>query len=168
MQLRVMQMTIPVVFGYQFLAGLQPHIDWRRLMIRIWRKEKAIDVAALPAAYSYRMVTPTTGVLEAEIRMLSPSLIEWQCGADTVVRDRSAEVGIVDSEHTEEVGPTPDVQNAVARSQEVKWKSRRKLRNSPRKEVEKLMKEVYHTRCVHPVCCGARGGRITEVESGVC
>ena len=51
------------------------------------------------------------------------------------------------SEETEELDPTPEAQKAVTRSPELKWKSRRKLRNSPIKETEKLIKEVDHTRC---------------------
>ena len=33
---------------------------------------------------------------------------------------------------------------------DVKWKTRQRLRNSPRKEVEKLIKDVDHTICGPP------------------
>jgi len=100
LQLIVFQVSIHVLLGYPFFAGLQPHIDWKRRLNRIWRKVKVFEVTA----DSYRMVTPTTDVLEAEIMMISPALMK-ECGADTAVRDRRAEVGLMRSKDTKEVDP---------------------------------------------------------------
>jgi len=122
-------------------------------LIRIWRKGKVFEVTALPAADSHRMLTPTTGVLEAEFRMIIPALMEGQGGADTGVRDGNAMVGVRKSEETKE-DPTPEIQKAVARSQEVKWKSKRKLKNSSRKDVEKLTKEVDRLEGNNRSICG--------------
>ena len=47
----------------------------------------------------------------------------------------------------EEVMPTLEDQRQVSRGVDAKWKTRQRLRNSPRKEVEKLIKDVDHTIC---------------------
>ena len=47
----------------------------------------------------------------------------------------------------EEVLPTPDDQQIVAMWVEDKWKTRQCLLNSPRNEVEKLIKSVDQTIC---------------------
>ena len=50
----------------------------------------------------------------------------------------------------EEVMPTLEDQQQVSRGGDAKWKTRQRLRNSPRKEVEKLIKDVDHTICGPP------------------
>ena len=50
----------------------------------------------------------------------------------------------------EEVIPTLEYQQMVSRGVEAKWKTRQRLRNSPRKEVEKLIRDVDHTICGPP------------------
>ena len=51
----------------------------------------------------------------------------------------------------EEVMPTLEDQQIVSRGVEAKWKTRQRLRNSPRNEVEKLIGDIYHTIC-GPLC----------------
>ena len=46
--------------------------------------------------------------------------------------------------------PTLEDQQQVSRGVDAKWKTRQRLRNSPRKEVEKLIKDVDHTICGPP------------------
>eukprot|EP00906_Rhabdomonas_costata_P015789 RCo022655 len=58
--------------------------------------------------------------------------------------------GAISAVDVEEVTPTKQDQRAIARAQEPKWKVKRKLRDSPRKEVEKLIKEVDHSICGPP------------------
>jgi hypothetical protein len=58
--------------------------------------------------------------------------------------ERSAQLTV------EEVTPTVEDQRALARAAEPKWKTRKRLRNSARKAVEKLLKEVDHTICGPP------------------
>ena len=50
----------------------------------------------------------------------------------------------------EEVMPTFEDQQQVSLGVDAKWKTRQRLRNSPRKEVEKLIKDVDHTICGPP------------------
>ena len=50
----------------------------------------------------------------------------------------------------EEVMPTLEDQQQVVRGVDAKWKTRQRLRNSPRKEVENLIKDVDHTICGPP------------------
>ena len=50
----------------------------------------------------------------------------------------------------EEVMPTLEDQRMVSREVEAKWKTRQRPRNSPRKEVEKLIRDVDHTICGPP------------------
>ena len=50
----------------------------------------------------------------------------------------------------EEVMPTLEDQQQVSRGVDAKWKTRQRLRNSQRKEVEKLIKDVDHTICGPP------------------
>ena len=50
----------------------------------------------------------------------------------------------------EEVMPTLEDQQQVSRGVDAKWKTRQRLRNSPRMEVEKLIKDVDHTICGPP------------------
>ena len=50
----------------------------------------------------------------------------------------------------EEVIPTLEDQQPVSRGADAKWKTRQRLRNSPRKEVEKLIRDVDHTICGPP------------------
>ena len=71
LQMSVIKTAIPVVIGYQFLAKLQPHIDWKKRCVGIWRNVKNFEVQALPAADSFRITIPTTGVMEVEFDMLS-------------------------------------------------------------------------------------------------
>jgi hypothetical protein len=59
----------------------------------------------------------------------------------------SADAG---EEFIDECEPTPRERQAISRSQEPKWKTKRKLKNSPRKAVEQLFKEVDHTICGAP------------------
>ena len=50
----------------------------------------------------------------------------------------------------EEVMPTLEDQQMVGRGVEAKLKTRQRLRNSPRKEVDKLIRDVDHTICGPP------------------
>ena len=50
----------------------------------------------------------------------------------------------------EEVMPTLEDQQQVSRWVDTKWKTRQRLRNSPRNEVEKLIMDVDHTICGPP------------------
>ena len=50
----------------------------------------------------------------------------------------------------EEVMPTLADQQQVSMGVDAKWKTRQRLRNSPRKEVEKLIRDVDHTICGPP------------------
>ena len=56
----------------------------------------------------------------------------------------------VELAEVEEVMPTLEYQQQVSRGVDAKWKTRQRLRNLPRKEVEKLIKDVYHTICGPP------------------
>ena len=57
---------------------------------------------------------------------------------------------LVELAEIEEVMPTLEDQQQVSRGVDAKWKTRQRLRNSPRKEVEKLIKDVDHTICCPP------------------
>ena len=57
---------------------------------------------------------------------------------------------LVELAEIEEVMPTLEDQQQVSRGVDAKWKTRQRLRNSPRKEVEKLIKDVDHTICGPP------------------
>ena len=50
----------------------------------------------------------------------------------------------------EEVMPTLEDRLMVGRGVKAKWKTIQRLRNSPRNEVEKLIKDVDHTICGIP------------------
>ena len=50
----------------------------------------------------------------------------------------------------EEVMPMLDYQQMVSRGVEAKWKTGQMLRNSQRKDVEKLINDVDHTICGPP------------------
>ena len=50
----------------------------------------------------------------------------------------------------EEVMPTLDDKRMVSRGVKTKWKTKQRLRNSPRNEVEKLIRDVDHTICWPP------------------
>ena len=166
LQLRVINTSIPVVLGYTFLTKFQPHIDWKKRFVRIWRKGKIYEISALPAADSFRM--STTGVLEAEWDMLQAhgtvtgKAVE-QSGEghqEMSRRGSSVEGNSVDAseEFKKECELTPRERQAISRSQEPKWKTKRKLKNSPRKAVEQLFKEVDHnmwcTLCEGPYSSG--------------
>ena len=56
----------------------------------------------------------------------------------------------VELAEVEEVIPTLEDQQQVSRGVGSKWKTRQRLINSPRKEVEKLIKDVDHTICGPP------------------
>ena len=56
----------------------------------------------------------------------------------------------VEGVEVEEVMPTLEDQQMVSRGVEANWKTRQMLRNLPRKEVEKLIKDVDHTICGPP------------------
>ena len=56
----------------------------------------------------------------------------------------------VESAEIEEVMPTLEDQQQVSRGVDANWKTRQRLRNLPRKEVEKLIKDVDHTICGPP------------------
>ena len=56
----------------------------------------------------------------------------------------------VELAEVEEVMPTSEYQQQVARGVDAKCKTRQRLRNSPLKEVEKLIREVFHTICGPP------------------
>ena len=55
---------------------------------------------------------------------------------------------LVELAEIEEVMPTLEDQQKVSRGVDAKWKTRQRLRNSPRKE--KLIKDVDHTICGPP------------------
>ena len=57
---------------------------------------------------------------------------------------------LVEGVEVEEVMPTLEDQQIVSRGVEAKWKTRQRLRNSPRKEVEKLIRDVDNTICGPP------------------
>ena len=57
---------------------------------------------------------------------------------------------LVELAKIEEVMPTLEDQQQVSRWVDSKWKTRQRLRNSPRKEVEKLIMDVDHTICGPP------------------
>ena len=50
----------------------------------------------------------------------------------------------------DEVMPTLEDQQMVSRGVEAKWKYKQMPKNSPRKEVEKLIKDVDHSICGRP------------------
>ena len=50
----------------------------------------------------------------------------------------------------EEVMPTLEDKQMVSRGLETKWKSKQMLRNSPRKKVGKLIRDIDHTICGPP------------------
>ena len=140
--LRMIKTNIPVVLGYPFLARLQPTIDWRRRVIRVERKNHVFEIPALPAADSYRITCPVVrgGPLPTEPEVEVPS-------------DKSDPVICAMQEANpdpEVVTPTAEDRKALAHTTEPRWKTRRRLRNSPRQEVEKLIKEVDHTLCGPP------------------
>ena len=56
----------------------------------------------------------------------------------------------VEIAEVEEVRPTLEDQQMVSRGVDAKWKTRQRLRNSPMKEVEKLIRDVDHTICGPP------------------
>ena len=62
LSLRVINTTIPIVFGYPFLARTQPAIDWKQRVLRIERKGKVFEIKALAIADSYRMTCPVVRV----------------------------------------------------------------------------------------------------------
>ena len=49
-----------------------------------------------------------------------------------------------------EVEPTKEDIKALTRTQEPRWKTKKRLRDSPRKRVEKLFKDIDHTVCGPP------------------
>ena len=57
---------------------------------------------------------------------------------------------LVELAEIEEVMPTLEDQQQVSRGVDAKWKTRQRLRNSPRREVEKLIMDVDHTICGPP------------------
>ena len=56
----------------------------------------------------------------------------------------------VELAEVEEVMPTLEDQQQVSTWADAKWKTRQRLRNSPRKEVEKLIMDVDHAICGPP------------------
>ena len=56
----------------------------------------------------------------------------------------------VEVAEAEEALPTLEDQQMVSRMVDAKWKTRQRLKNSPRKEVEKLIRDVDHTICGPP------------------
>ena len=56
----------------------------------------------------------------------------------------------VELAEVEEVMPTLEDQQQVSRCVDAKWKTRQRLIYSPRKKVEKLIKDVDHTICGPP------------------
>ena len=56
----------------------------------------------------------------------------------------------VELAEVEEVMPTLEDQQQVSRCVDAKWKTRQRLRNSSRNEVEKLIKDVDNTICGPP------------------
>ena len=56
----------------------------------------------------------------------------------------------VELAEVEEVMPTLEDQQQVSRGVDAKWKTGQRLRNSPRNEVEKLIRDVDHTICGPP------------------
>ena len=131
LNLRVIDTAIPVVLGYPFLAKFQPLIDWKRRRVRVTRKGKMFDIPALAAADSYRMTCPVESADEPKVMAIEPSM---EKEATPLV----------------ELDPTKEDTIAVSRLQEPKWKTKKRLKVSPRKAVEKLIKTVDHTLCGPP------------------
>ena len=57
---------------------------------------------------------------------------------------------LVELAEIEEVMPTLEDQQQVSRGVDAKWKTRQRLKNSPSKLVEKLIRDVDHTICGPP------------------
>jgi hypothetical protein len=138
LHLRVINTTIPIVLGYPFIAKFQPLVDWKNRRIRVTRKGKMFDIPALAVADSFRMTCPVEEVpREAVTAILAGVEVQEQ------KRDDSREPSV-------EAVPTKDDKEAVAKLQEPKWKTRKRLKVSPRKAVEKLISKVDHTLCGPP------------------
>ena len=85
--LRVIKTTIPIVFGYPFLAKTQPTIDCKQRVLRIKRKGKVFEIKALAIADSYRMTRPVVmvakmgeGEVEAEKELKEEGEGVGSCG----------------------------------------------------------------------------------------
>ena len=116
-------------------------------MLRIDRRGKVFELKALAIADSYRMTCPVVRV--AKIDDGEPEV------AKVLTEEENGEGGtmanlLVEGAEVEEVMPTLEDQQMVSRWVEDKCKTRQRLRNSPRKEVEKLMWDVDHTICGPP------------------
>ena len=66
LSLRVIKTTIPIVFGYPFLARTKSTIGWKQRVLRIERKWKVFEIKALAIADSYRMTCPVVRVAKVD------------------------------------------------------------------------------------------------------
>ena len=97
-------------------------------------------------AGSYRMTCPL-------VRATKMGEGEVEVGQDVKEEDEGVRVMAnlqVELAEIEEVMPTLEDQQQVSRGVDAKWKTKHRLRNSPWKEVEKLIKDVDHTICGPP------------------
>ena len=113
----------------------------------IERKRKVFEIKALAIADSYIMTCPVVRV--ANIDEGEPEVVK------ELTEEEKGEGGtmanlLVEDVEVEKVMPTLEHQQMVSRGVEAKWKTRQRLRNSPRKEVEKLIRDVDHTICGPP------------------
>ena len=151
--LRVIKTTIPVVLGYPFVAKMQPLIDWKRMVLRVERKGLVFEIPALPPSNFFRMTSPVGAhAMEEAVFDLPFGLF----GLEQVWPEGLGPPGgkpgtLADTRHpeavTEVVEPTSEDKKALANLDEPKWKTKKRLRNSPRKAVEKLIENVDHTIC---------------------
>ena len=143
--LRVIKTTIPIVLGYPFFARTQPTIDRKQLVLRIERKGKVFEINVLAIADSYRMTCPVVRVAKMEEGEVEVGKELKEDDGVGVVANLQAELAKI-----EEVMPTLEDQQQVSRRVDAKWKTRQRLRNSPMKEVDKLIRDVDHTICGPP------------------
>ena len=104
------------------------------------------EIKALAIADSYRMtctVVRVTKMGEGEVEVWKELKEEDEVGG--IVSNLQ-----VDLAEIEEVMPTLEDQQQVSLWVDAKWKTRQRLRNSPRKDVEKLIRDVDHTICGPP------------------
>ena len=112
-------------------------------MLRIERKGKVFEIKALAIADSYRMTCPVVRVTK---------MGEGEAEVGKELKEVYVSVGVmanllVELAEVEEVMPTLEDHQQVSMGVDAKWKTRQRLINSPRKEVEKLIRDVDHTIC---------------------
>ena len=74
LMLRVIATTLPVVLGYTFVSRLNPHIDFRRRVLRIERHGRTFKIRALPTSESYSIgrTVATVKVMEKVREKVKP------------------------------------------------------------------------------------------------